>query len=85
MTEPLVLEPSFQGEGIFHTLNTGFLRALIKKKTHTKNVEHHTHTIWSQIALCYDSLKQTTPLSVPLLLKSKYLLSTLISGTLRTQ
>ena len=59
MTEPLVLEPSFQGEGIFHTLNTGFLRALIKKKTHTKNVEHHTHTIWSQIALCYDSLKQT--------------------------
>ena len=48
-------------------------------------MEHHTHTIWSQIALCYDSLKQTTPLSVPLLLKSKYLLSTLISGTLRTQ
>ena len=36
-------------------------------------MKYPTHTIWSQIALCYDSLKQKPLLLVPLLLKSNVL------------
>ena len=36
-------------------------------------MKYPTHTIWSQTALCYDSLKQKPLLLVPLLLKRNVL------------